>query len=423
MSTFLVQNLNRLLLGKNPLFPENADCVFPDYTGYSIANIPASICEWLGIPSAGQKPLVLPRSFTAKKRYKNVVLLLVDALGLDALLAECNSPVWGDLIREDNLVALSSVVPSTTTSALVSLWTGCTPLEHAITGYEMYLKEYGLIANMITFAPSAFSGEINSLRKGGLQAETFLGVPTISQHLRYNNAEVHAFQPAQIARSTLTVMLSPGASVHPYRSQSDLWLSMLQLIDQPCNHPRYIWAYLGEYDDLAHQYGTSDQRLKMELEYLGMHIQKFIKEFPVKHRDETLFLLCADHGMVDTPLDPWFEVRNHTSVWNKLIMPPSGENRLAYLYPHYGAKEELVSEVKAAWGDAFAFIPSGQAVQSGLFGAGNPHPAFVNRIGEVILAATGNAYLWWAQKENTLKGRHGALSRKEMLVPLLNIRL
>jgi hypothetical protein len=41
----------------------------------------------------------------------------------------------------------------------------------------------------------------------------------------------------------------------------------------------------------------------------------------------------------------------------------------------------------------------------------------------MILAATGDAYLWWAQKENTLKGRHGALSRKEMLVPLLNIRL
>ena len=423
MSTFLVQNLNRLLLGKNPLFPENADCVFPDYSGYSIANIPASICEWLGVPPAGQKPLVLPRSFAARKRYKNVILLLVDALGLDALLAESNSPVWGNLISEDNLVALSSVVPSTTTSALVSLWTGCTPLEHAITGYEMYLKEYGLIANMITFAPSAFSGEINSLRKGGLQPETFLGVPPISQHLRYNNAEVHAFQPAQISRSSLTVMLTPGASVHPYRSQSDLWLSLQQLINQPSSHPRYIWAYLGEYDDLAHQYGTADPRLKMEMEYLGMHIQKFIKEIPARLREETLFLLCADHGMIDTLPDPWFEVRNHASVWNKLIMPPSGENRLAYLYPHYGAKEELFNEIRSAWGDAFAFIPSIQAVQSGLFGSGDPHPAFSDRIGEVMLTATGNAYLWWAQKENTLKGRHGALSRKEMLVPLLNIRI
>lgn len=423
MSTFLVQNMNRLLLGKNSLFPDNADLVFPDYTGYSIANIPSSICEWLGVPPVGQKPLALPRSFVSKKRYRNVILLLVDALGLDALLKASDSPVWHDLIGEDNLVALSSVVPSTTTSALVSMWTGCTPLEHGITGYEMYLKEFGLTANMITFAPSSFSGEVNILRKGGFQAETFLGVPTIAQHLRYHNVEVHAFQPAQIARSSLTIMLTPGASVHPYRSQSDLWLSIQQLIGSPSHNPRYIWAYWGEFDDLSHQYGTADPRLYLEMEHLGLHIKKFIKDLPAKHREDTLFLLCADHGMIDTPQDPWFEVRNHSNIWNKLIMPPSGENRLAYLYPHYGSKCELADEVKTTWGDAFALISSSQAVDSGLFGNGNAHPAFSDRIGEVMLAATGNAYLWWAQKENTLKGRHGALSRSEMLVPLLAFHL
>jgi hypothetical protein len=198
---------------------------------------------------------------------------------------------------------------------------------------------------------------------------------------------------------------------------------MKELIERPSNHPRYIWAYWGEYDDLSHQYGTSDPRLRLELDHLVMHIQKFIKDFPAKNREDTLFLLCADHGMIDTPQDSWFEVRNHPRIWNKLIMPPSGENRLAYLYPHYGSKEELLNEVKTTWGDAFAFISSSQSIESGLFGQGDAHPAFADRIGEVMLAATGNAYLWWAQKENTLKGRHGALSRGEMLVPLLNLRL
>ncbi len=422
-NNILIPNLNRLVLAKNPLFPPQFNFVFPDYQGYSIANLPASLCKWLGVSKLGQKELVLPDGFIEKKSYKQVILFLVDALGLDALIAERKSAGWKELIGETNLIALSSVVPSTTTSALVSLWTGCAPIEHGLTGYEMYLKEYGLIANMITFAPSAFAGEINILRKAGFQPENFLGIPTLSNHLRYHNVEVHAFQPAPIARSSLTTMLMPGASVHPYRTQSDLWISLAQLVSQRPADPRYIWAYWGDYDDLGHQYGIDDARLKRELEHLALHIKQFVADIPVSDREDTLFLLCADHGMVSTIQDPWFEVRNHSQVWNKLVMPPSGENRLAYLYPYAHSATQLSSEIQETWGDSFLQINSQDAIKSGIFGQGIAHPAFADRVGETMLIATQDAYLWWAYKENTLKGRHGALHRSEMLVPLLSIHL
>jgi hypothetical protein len=421
MKPHQIHHLNRLVENSLPNLTLDENHIVPDYYGYSIANIPSSICEWLGAPGIGQKTLALPGKFVEKRTFKQVILLLIDALSLDSLLAAQQLPVWGSFLKENNLAALTSVVPSTTTSALVSLWTGCTPFEHGITGYEMYLKEYGLIANMISFAPSSFPGEVNILRKAGFQPENFLAIPSLSQHLKYHHIDVHAFQPANIARSSLTTMLTPGAIIHPYRTQSDLWISIEQLVTKRSENPRYIWAYWGDYDDLGHQFDPYDSRLLRELEHLGQHIQQFISALTPSVRSDTLFLLTADHGMIATPTDEWYELRNHHKVWDKLILPPSGENRFAYLYPYTQTASLLNDMIRETWGDEFILVKSQAASQAGLFGQGNPHPAFADRIGEYILIARKDAYIWWAQKENTLKGRHGGLSREEMLVPLLSV--
>jgi hypothetical protein len=44
-------------------------------------------------------------------------------------------------------------------------------------------------------------------------------------------------------------------------------------------------------------------------------------------------------------------------------------------------------------------------------------------VGDLILVARGNAYLWWADKEDQLLGRHGGLHPEEMLVPFLGARI
>jgi hypothetical protein len=38
-------------------------------------------------------------------------------------------------------------------------------------------------------------------------------------------------------------------------------------------------------------------------------------------------------------------------------------------------------------------------------------------VGSHIVFPENNAYWWWVNKENHLLGRHGGLSRDEMLVP------
>ena len=104
------------------------------------------------------------------------------------------------LVRRGTLGALTSVVPSTTSAALTSLWTGRSPAEHGVLGYEVFLKEYGLVANMITHAPASYEGEVGSLQHAGFDPESFLPVPTIGPHLAAAGIESHAFLHAKDCR-------------------------------------------------------------------------------------------------------------------------------------------------------------------------------------------------------------------------------
>ena len=69
------------------------------------------------------------------------------------------------------------------------------------------------------------------------------------------------------------------------------------------------------------------------------------------------------------------------------------------------------------------FINPEEAVAKGLFGPGKPNPHLADRLGDLIVVARKDAYLWWADKENPLIGQHGGLSAEEMVVPLLSVVL
>jgi hypothetical protein len=47
----------------------------------------------------------------------------------------------------------------------------------------------------------------------------------------------------------------------------------------------------------------------------------------------------------------------------------------------------------------------------------------MDRLGDWILIAQDDAYLWWSDRENPLLGRHGGLSSAEMLVPFVGMLL
>ncbi len=158
--------------------------IYPSYDGLSLVNLPASICHWLGAPTFGARPLADEILSALPGKYRHVILLVVDGLGLQQLeqLSQPGQPgapasgrfaFWKRLLDQSVLAPITSIAPSTTASALTSLWTGQPAASHGIMGYEMFMKEYGVIANMITHSVATFTGDTGGLRRAGFDPEIF----------------------------------------------------------------------------------------------------------------------------------------------------------------------------------------------------------------------------------------------------------
>jgi predicted AlkP superfamily pyrophosphatase or phosphodiesterase len=359
--------------------------------------------------------------------YRRVILILMDALALQRLqrwMADEGGLIWDTLLKNGLLAPLTSITPSTTSAALTTLWTGRSAAEHGILGYEMWLKEYGVVANTILHSPISYKDDYGSLQKAGFSPESFMSLPTLGPHLVAHGVRTYAFQHSSIAHSGLSQMLMRGAEVHSFATPAELWVNLRQLVERRALERQYIWVYWGEVDYFSHRYGPDDERAEAEFANFSRAMEHiFLNRLPQSARKDTLLVLTADHGMLATPADPHYDLRNHPGLTRRLHILPTGENRLALLFMRPGQTEAVQELIRRTWLGQFSLVDAPYAVEAGLFGPGDPHPRLLERCGETIAIAHGQAYWWWHAKENHLLGRHGGLHPEEMLVPFLAAEL
>jgi hypothetical protein len=400
--------------------------IHPAYDGLSILNLPASVCHWLGASGPPHPRLDIPELDAMVEGVKQVIVVLIDAVSHDRFRGWIAGTA-AELDPESDhclLAPLTSVVPSTTSSALTTLWTGRSPAEHGILGYEIFLKEYGLVANMITHAPMAFDGSGGSLYAAGFQPEAALPVPRLGKYFKSAGVEAHAFLHYSIGRSGLSRMHYAGVEKHMFSGLADLWIGVRDLAQSSLENPRLIWVYYGAVDGVSHRHGPSSERARAEfITFIQALTQNFIGDLPPVARHQSLLFILTDHGQITTTKDPKFELCNHPDLVSSLHILPTGENRLLYLYPRPGRVKQVIEYFENTWPQSFSLIPSEKALKAGLFGPGTPAIEARDRLGDLIAVSQGDAYLWWASKENPLLGRHGGLSPEEMLVPLMAVRL
>ena len=427
MQRISLDNLDRIKNGKRYDLPINNQMIFPYYEGLSLVNIPGSIAKLLGTPAFGRSVLEDSILDPLGGPYNKVILMLVDALGFNLfnrLLRHDEKSFWQRNLKNAIFSPITSVCPSTTASALTTLWTGQPPARHGIIGYEMWAKEFGMLINNIGHSAATSKGDTGGLKRSGFDPYTFLDTPLFGPHLRAHGVTPTTFIHRSIAHSGLSVMQMRDVDIHTFVDEADLCLSMAHQLNHTPNAREYLYVYYSDVDTLMHHYSDEDERILLQFEFFShLFEEAFLKKISPAVADNTLLILLADHGSMTTPDNPRFNLANHPDLLDCLVMQPTCEHRLAFFFVRPGRLQTLKDYFARTWPDEFYLLEADQALESGLFGNA-PHKKRVrDRVGDVIAVSKGNAYLWWADKPNLMAGRHGGLSPDEMLVPFYALPL
>jgi predicted AlkP superfamily pyrophosphatase or phosphodiesterase len=243
-------------------------------------------------------------------------------------------------------------------------------------------------------------------------------------HLKEHGVSTHVFQPVHILNSGLSRMFFMDAELHPVFSPADLWIGVRELWQQASEEPMYTWVYWDEVDGRSHFHGPDDERPQAGFSVFSHAFETlFLNKLSPAELKDTVLILTADHGQITTPNPaPQYLLQEHRYLTERLHILPTGENRLAFLYPKPGEIQAVIDYIMSTWPEQFLLLESEHAARKGLFGSGQLHPQLFERIGDLIAVARNDAYFWWGNKKNPLIGRHGGMHPEEMLVPFMAVR-
>lgn len=418
-----------LARGSGGLFPADVDgeFVLPDYGGRSLLNVPATIGRLLGIDLPGIAGPLAEEYWQGLGPVRRVVLVLLDAFGYHYLrqtIAAAPDALWARLAAEGRLLPMTSVFPSTTNTSLASLLTGRGPAGHGLLGYELWLREFGVLAEMLALRP-AYGTERESLADWGLEPERFVPVPALGTMLRGRGVRLTALVAKGHRHSALTRMLYRDAGrLIGYTDAAEMWERAHEALRRGGARRGLVFAYYGAIDAAAHEHGTAGGHWQEEVSRVTAALERhFLSRLSPQDRRDTLLIVLADHGFVDAPEELAHDVDADPVLRRHLLVPYGGESRASYVHCVGGPTDGERCALIRALGPGYAVVPTSGALAAGLFGPEPHHPEATARAGHLLAVARGLRYLDRRGKRARLRGRHGGLSAEEMLVPWLAVRL
>lgn len=377
----------------------------PDYQGGSIVNLMSSFARGMG--GTHDYPALLGLSPEEVRQYRNVVLLVVDGLG-DAWLQRQSDAWWMSRHRRDRM---TTVFPTTTASAITTYLTGCAPQQHAITGWHVWLRELAAVTAVLPGTP----------RAGGADyAKTRVDVKRLFGHTAFADGLERAswmLSPESIVNSPYNRAHQGQATMRSFRKMRDLFSQLVKMVKG--DRRQFIYAYWSELDHIGHEKGMNSPAAIQHARQIDEEIARCMDRV---RGSDTLLIVTADHGQVDTRDDSEICVNDHPEWQDMLLLPLCGERRASYAYVRHERRADFERYVTEHFADALALMPSADVIEQGWFGHGDAHPELRNRVGDYLLLAKEHHYVKdWLPQERRYGhiGLHGSLTEEELYVPLI----
>lgn len=409
--------------------------LFPDYEGYCFANVPATLGRVLGADdgwnaeSETNSSRTLPEDVLAGvdlDGIENVLLVLVDGFGFEQWRRQREHHLFLDHLSDRARVTpLTSIYPSETAAAMTTFHTGALPAEHGVIGWNVYEPTADVSFEALPFQTK--DGEEPPISRSAVaDAES-----------RYRG-----WADAGVDSHFVTPFSSFDDSVtdHSYETLDELAEAIPEVVTE-AEDPSYCFAYVPSVDATSHESGTESQNYRETVGEVFDAVEEAVAGLDAEVRDETLVVVTADHGHVNT--DPERNVNLDGYDWlldalqrhgDGTPVRFSGSPRNVHLHlrdddasgDHPVGDESRVQAVAhrlRAQLDALAFTQQ-EALDRDLFGDVPSSETFRRRLGDVVLTHR-DLGTWYGDEEPDeleLVGMHGGLHPEEMLVPFAAVR-
>ena len=257
--------------------------------------------------------------------------MVIDGLGTSLLRENAASaPFLSSLPGIDDVVC---GVPSTTATSLTSLGTGLRAGEHGMVGYTSRVPATGERLNSLTVGPAGRAGAVaaaphRARADPGRRIRGVLGQPRQVRRVR-----AHPVQPARRAVPRRHVHLGAARRRGRGHRVRTAWRRLRLRVAARPHRPRQ-----------------------------GMHVRRSgARRSPAVDSDvaamraalpaDTVLLVTADHGMVDLPQDDRFDLDQHPSLREDVVMV-AGEARFRHLYTRSGAEDAVADRWRQRGGGA-----------------------------------------------------------------------
>lgn len=361
--------------------------LYPDY-GNCIVNLACSVMKYFGAEPPNPT-LPLADRLLSEKRYKNVVVLLLDGMGRNII--EANLAPDGFFCR--NLAGTySSVFPPTTTAATTSIDSGLFPVQTAWLGWTGYFPEIG--RNVVYFLNQDF--DTDEKIEGESIAWKYLPYKDICSAIRETGAGAH--------------YLASFAEPHP----GDFG-ALCREIKHMCARDggKYIYAYWDQPDSVMHRKGCFGEPARSTVRELENAVAELADEL-----SDTLLLVTADHGHIDSPKRV---VTDYPDIMECLVRMPSIEPRCLNLFVKEGMEDRLKAAFAEHFPDTFLLMSKKEYMERELFGRGTPHPRFDEMTGDYLAIAVGDISIYNKKSKNFV-ANHAGLTEDEMIIPLIAVK-
>lgn len=272
----------------------------PDYDN-SLVNLSNSFLRHFDCPQWHSTLAPLDEQL-AEWRCKNIILLVLDGMGMDML--KHNLPE-DSFFRRHIVADISSVYPPTTTAATTSIYSGKTPKEHGMAGWQCYFKEYGKNIELFTNRDSYTQEQLDVN-----VSRDFLAYKKLYEQIR----EQGKYQAYGVA------VPWGDFSVKDF---DDICLKIKELCRRPGE--KFILSYHKEPDHTMHRTGCYSAETRKIIKNLEQKVQKLCASLK-----DYLLVITADHGLLD------IKKLSCLMKWRKLTAasacrPPLSPERLLFI--------------------------------------------------------------------------------------------